>query len=86
VRSITLHIERLVLDGLPIVSGGSRQVRETVEAELSRQLSRGGLASLLQSGGIYPDISAPAVRLDGGAGPSTLGRQIANAVYGGIGV
>ena len=41
--NIRLHIERLILDGLPVNSVQSPQVKAAVEAELTRLLTADGL-------------------------------------------
>ena len=84
--NIRLHIERVVLDGLDLSQAEAQNLHASLEAELT-QLLAGGLAPRLLSGGAYPSL---AVRgLESGKHPptqaSTLGSQVAQAVYGGIG-
>lgn len=82
--TITIHIERLVLDGLPITAHQGDVVRAAVEAELTRLLTADGLsAGLLQSGAV-PVVSGGAIQ-PATNDPGALGQQIAQAVYGGIG-
>ena len=83
--NINLHIERLILDGLPIGSLQGPLVQAAVEKELGRLLSAGGLHASLQSGIAVPSVRAGAVSLNGGNNPKQIGQQIARAVYGGIG-
>lgn len=83
--NINLHIERLILDGLPLAHAQGPLVQAAVEAELSRLLSAGGLHSSLQSGIAVPSVRADAVSLNTGSNPQQIGQQIARAVYGGIG-
>lgn len=83
--NINLHIERLVLNGLDIGPGQGANVKKAVEAELSRLLVEGGLASALQAGVALPRINVDPVRVNKGTDPSCLGQQIARSVYGGIG-
>ncbi len=82
---IHLHIERLVLDGLPIEHGQGPHVKAAVEAELTRLLTENGLAAELQSGGALPRLNANAIQLPPGGSPAQIGQQIAQSVYGGIG-
>lgn len=85
---IHVHIERLILDGLPLGPGGGARVQAAVEAELTRLLSSDSLAVLAQAwpaGGAVPDVPAAAIRLNAGARPAEIGGQIARSVYGGIG-
>jgi hypothetical protein len=81
---IKVHIERLVLDGLPVRRSQGPQVQAAVEAELSRLMSEGGLAPELASGGAVPSVRADGIKSIGGS-PAQIGRQIAKAVYGGVG-
>jgi len=82
--NIRLHIDRLVLEGLPVTRSQGPLVQAAVEAELSRLMSEGGLAQELASGGAVPSVPADGINLAGGS-PANIGRQIARAVYGGIG-
>ncbi len=82
--NINLHIERLVLDGLPITSSQGALVQSAVETELAQLLNDGGLASSLQSGGAMPSARADAIQLTSESNPTQIGRQIARAVYGGL--
>ncbi len=82
---IHLHIERLILDGLPIEHSQGALVQAAVEAELTRLLTANGLASQLQSGGALPRLNANAIQLTRGGSPAQIGQQIAQSVYGGLG-
>jgi hypothetical protein len=82
--SIKLHIERLVLDGLPVTRSQGPLVKAAVETELARLMAEGGLAQELASGGAVPSVRADGINSVGGS-PARIGRQIAKAVYGGIG-
>jgi hypothetical protein len=82
---ITVRIERLILEGLPIVPGQASLVQAAVEAELGRLLAAGALDSHLLAGGALPALAADAIQLSGAGDPAALGTQIAHAVYGGIG-
>ena len=80
---IKVHIERLVLEGLPLERRHGPQVQAAVEAELSRLMSDGGLGPELAGGGAVPSVRADGVKSIGGS-PAQIGRQIAKAVYGGM--
>jgi hypothetical protein len=82
---IRMHIENLVLEGLPIERRRAAQVRAAVEAELARLLAEGGISAELQSGGALPSAPARAIAVDSKPDPAGLGRQIAQSVYSGIG-
>ena len=47
---IKVHIERLVLEGLPVMRSEGPLVQAAVQAELSRLLAEGGLGPGLASG------------------------------------
>ncbi len=83
--NINLHIERLILDGLPIEPRQRAQVQAAVETELARLLVAGGVNSGLLSGGALPSLRAGAIQLTNESNARQLGTQIAGAVYGGIG-
>lgn len=82
--NIELHIERLVLEGIDTPPGRGEQLREDVSAELTRLLRDGGLADAVVRRGAVARLSAPAAGLSAG-GPDHLGRQLAGAIYAGIG-
>jgi len=82
---IHLHIERLVLDGLPLERAQGAQLQLAVEAELTRLLSQQGLSAGLQSGGLLPHVQASPLQLKPASTPAHLGTQIAQSVYSGIG-
>lgn len=82
---IHLHIERLILDGLPIERAQGPHVQAAVEAELTRLLTENGLAANLQAGGAMPSVRANAIQLSSNSNAAQLGQQIAQSVYGGIG-
>lgn len=83
--NIHLHIERLILDGLPIERVQGRHVQAAVEAELARLLTENGLDPTLGAGGVVPGVDASGIQLSPGSSPAQIGRQIAQSVYGGIG-
>jgi hypothetical protein len=83
--NIHLHIERLILDGLPIERAQGPHVQAAVEAELSRLLTEKGLAVDLQASGAVPSVNTNGIQLTADSSPAQMGRQIAQSVYGGIG-
>ncbi len=80
---IKVHIERLVLDGLPVTRAQGPLVQAAVEAELSRLLGEGGLGLELAAGGAVPSVRADGIN-SVGKSPAQIGRQIARSVYGGM--
>lgn len=83
--NINLHIERLVLDGVNIPPGQRHLLQASVETELARLLTDGGVSPSLAGGVALPHASANGIQLAGGNDPVQIGRQIAQSVYGGIG-
>jgi hypothetical protein len=83
--NINLHIERLILDGLPIGHGQGRFVKAAVEAELMRLIAEDGLNQDFLSEGAVPSVKAEGIQLKNDGSPAALGHQIAKAVYGEIG-
>ncbi len=87
--NINLHIDRLILDGVNIRPDQRHLLKASMEAELGRLLSKGGVLPELASGGALPAISAQGFQTSTSKGSSSnavqLGQQIARSVYGGIG-
>lgn len=82
--NINVHIERLILDGLPVHRTQAPLVQAAVEAELARLLTTGGMSGDLAAGGAVPTVSAGSMNISTESQPASLGNQIAQAVYGGI--
>jgi hypothetical protein len=83
--SIHVHIERVVLEGLPIRSEDGLAVRDALQTELARRLTEGGLAHEFAAGGAIPSLRAGPLRVEPRLGAAALGRRIAHSVYGGLG-
>jgi len=81
---INLHIERLVLDGLPLADGQGAIVRAAVEGELARLLGDGGITQSLQEGIAPPNLRTDVIALNAESSPTQVGQQIARAVHGGL--
>lgn len=80
---VNVHIERLVLDGLPIAAQQGPMIQEAVQAELAQLLIQSN--SLQQArGGATPVIRAPGFQIGGRIISAHLGRQIAESVYSSI--
>jgi hypothetical protein len=80
--SLNLHIERLILDGLPVPAGQGALVQAAVETELARLLADGNLES--RTGGAFANLSTRPIQLPHDTNPADLGRQIARAVHRGL--
>jgi hypothetical protein len=82
---IAVHIERLILDGVPVPHRQRPQVQSALEEELTRLIAANGLGIDLQTSGVLPRVSGGEIQLEGNEEPGLLGRRIAGAVYRGIG-
>jgi hypothetical protein len=82
--NLRIHIDRLVLHGLPVSRASGALVQANVEAELARLFVEGGLAPGLLSAGAIPSVTGGAISLAASDRPVMLGQKIAQAVYGGI--
>lgn len=83
--NINLHIERLILDGLPIEGGDGGALQIAIETELTRLLTHSGITPNLQMGTALPSIRADSIQLTAQSNVAQLGRQIAGSVHNGIG-
>jgi hypothetical protein len=82
--NINLHIERLILDGVDIAPNQQHLLQASIETELTRLLTEGGLASSFAQRTALPGMSTSGIHITGN-NPVQLGQQIAQSVYGGIG-
>ncbi len=80
---ITVHIERVVLDGVPVEH--PRILRNALERELTQRLRAGGLSAELKTGGAVPHVVGGAIDVGHHQSSARLGTQIGGAVYRGIG-
>jgi hypothetical protein len=83
--NISIHIERLILDGLPIPQRERSRLQAAIEEELARLLANGSLAFDLRTPGTLSRLNGGTLELTGDEEPSQLGKHIAGAIYGGIG-
>lgn len=81
---VNVHIERLILEGLPVGRTQGPGVQAAVESELARLIRAEGLGEALGAGGAMPSVKAGQMQLSGDGDPTRLGRQIAHAVFGGM--
>lgn len=80
---IYLHIERLVLEGLPV--GRLHVLRQALQRELATRLMQEGLSPDLLANRSIRSICVPAISFGTGSDPDLLSGNIARAVYRGIG-
>jgi hypothetical protein len=75
---VSLHIERLVLNGVPLAAGSVVQLQLAVQNELTRLLGQDGRVC---AEGALHSLTAPGFLMTGDSAPADLGRQIAQSVY-----
>jgi hypothetical protein len=81
---INLHIERLVLEGLPLSSRHAPIVQLAVQQELTRLLGSNGIGPGLMSGGTMPRAAGGNMQLASETSPRQMGTQIAQSVHEGL--
>jgi hypothetical protein len=83
--TIRVHIERLVLDGLPFDHRQGAQVRAAVERHLARRLTEGAGAASLGGSRALAALDAGSIEVPATPDPTAVGAGIAGAVHGGLG-
>lgn len=82
---IELHIDRLLLDGLPFAQREAALVKAAVELELGRLMAAGQIDASLASAAAIPMLRGGSIAAPRNAEPGRTGTQIAAAVYAGFG-
>ena len=82
---ILVHIERLNLGGMNFTPAERQRFTASLEAELSRLVTAGGIAHALRNGAALPSVPAAPVSLGGNATAAQAGAEIAGALYSGFG-
>jgi hypothetical protein len=82
--NIVLHIDRIVMDGLPVSRAQLPALRAAMEGELVRLL---GTATAQKLGGSrsVERLAAPAFSYGPELRPAQIGRQVARSVHGSLG-
>lgn len=83
--NINLHIERLVLDGVSVEPHQRAELKAAVEAELGYLLVSNGIGQGVQLSNRFRAVSGGVISIENIHEPASLGQQIGNAVYRGIG-
>jgi len=79
--NISVHIEQLILDGLPIAHGQGGFVQAAVELELARLLAA---ETPRMTGGALARVHVGDLRLRPQSSPAEIGQQIGRAIHAGI--
>jgi hypothetical protein len=79
---ISLHIDRLVVDGLPLTATQAARLQPALERELARLIAGSGDAGAWDPGAAPPAtaVATPTVHWDA-ARPHQLGRALAHGVF-----
>lgn len=79
-----VHIECLVLDGLPVDRRSAARVQEAVESELSRLLLESSSSSRIPVGGALESLRTAPVSVSPQNKSHHIGAAIAQSLHGGI--
>ena len=79
--NITIHIERLVLDGLPVRSHDARFVQAAIEAELAQLFARRDAISGFQVTSAWSRSRGGSIQMSPDWGPAQIAGQIAGAIH-----
>jgi hypothetical protein len=82
--NITIHIERLVLEGVPMDYDQRGALQAAIEEELVKRLSTAGLASSLLVGGAMAYVRGGDMPLSSDMQPPQMGQHIAQAIVEGL--
>jgi hypothetical protein len=83
--NLNVHIDRLVVDDGLFPPEETGSLRAAAQAELARLLATGGLAPELLAGGTLPGRPGGTLDLTAAAGPVAAGRDLARAMFAGLG-
>ncbi len=78
-RSLTIHIEELVLHGFPQLD--RHRLGEAVQAELQSLFAERVIPSAFAEAGEYPELAGAPMRIGQDSTATTVGGQIARSVY-----
>lgn len=78
---INVHIERLVLDGVPISATERPRFQAALETELTQLLRAGELSDELRAGASLVRMHAGAIQTGHETNPANLGVDVARSVH-----
>jgi hypothetical protein len=80
--NVDFHIEELILHGF--APGERDDIAEAVERELARLFAKEGVPPSLARGGEMAFLDGGTFEMTPGAGPETIGVQVAQTLHGGL--
>jgi hypothetical protein len=83
--NLTVNIDSVVLEGVAFGYRDRMRLHAALQTELAQLLAADGLAASLVTGGTRTAMPGGLIAAGSEADPETLGKQIAQAVYQGIG-
>lgn len=78
-RSIDIHIEHLILQGIDPRQRG--RIGEAVRRELERMIAEGGVPASWMQGGAIAAPPVPPVDVRAGQASARIGEQVARTIY-----
>lgn len=84
--TIRVHIDRLVLDGLPLDRRDAAAVQAAVVAELSRLIESSEFPAGLRTGGAVDRLSGGNIAVEARSRPDGIGSEIAGSIHRSIGL
>lgn len=79
--NLTVHIEQLILDGLPVTSHDAPLVCAAVEVELTRLFAEQGISPSRHVGATLPHVRTGSISVVPDMRPAQLGNAIAGALH-----
>jgi hypothetical protein len=81
---IQVHIERLVLDGLPINRRSAPLIQMAVKTELARLFAEQSDRPVLLSSGATPSLRADDISVSSDSEATHIGYDLASSIHGGL--
>jgi hypothetical protein len=82
--NVRVHIEHLVLDGVPVDRHAAGDLHAAVVAELGRLLAAGPLPPGLLAGGVVPEVRVPGTVTGAPGATAAWGAGIGRALHRGL--
>jgi hypothetical protein len=77
---VSLHIERLVLDGFAYSLHERGELRTAIQRQLTALIAQGGLGNLSE-GGMVPALHAEGIQIRAVSRPAQVGAMVAGSIF-----